>query len=70
MHSSDKQSIVINATIGCDEKRESHISHNSQFHLLITEVKHDCVRSETGQATFQMNDQNGSLRRPSEGMLN
>ena len=29
-----------------------------------------CVRSETGWATFQMKDQNSSLRRPSEGTLN
>ena len=28
------------------------------------EVKHGCVRSETGWATFQMSDQNGSLRHP------
>ena len=28
------------------------------------------VRSETGWAAFQMNDQNSSLRRPSEGTLN
>ena len=36
----------------------------------LTEVKHGCVRSETGWATFQMNDQNSSLCRPSEGTLN
>ena len=28
------------------------------------------VRSETGWATFRMNDQNSSLRHPSEGTLN
>ena len=32
-----------------------------------TEVKHGSVRSEARWATFQMNDQNSSLRRPSEG---
>ena len=37
--------------------------------ISFTEVKHGCVRSETGWATFQMNDQNSSLRRPSEGTL-
>ena len=36
----------------------------------LTEVTHGCVRSENGWATLQMNDQNGSLHRPSEGMLN
>ena len=35
-----------------------------------TEVKHGCVRSETGWVTFQMNDQNSSLSHPSEGTLN
>ena len=38
--------------------------------ISLTEVKHGCVRSETGWATFQMNDQNSSLSRPSEGTLN
>ena len=38
--------------------------------ISFTEVKHGCVRSETGWATFQMKDQNSSLRRPSEGTLN
>ena len=38
--------------------------------ISLTEVKHGCVRSETGRATFQMNDQNSSLSRPSEGTLN
>ena len=38
--------------------------------ISLTEVKHRCVRSETGWATFQMNDQNSSLSRPSEGTLN
>ena len=38
--------------------------------ISLTEVKHGCVRSETGWATFQMNDQNSSLGRPSEGTLN
>ena len=35
-----------------------------------TEVKDGCVPSETGWATFHMNDQNSSLRRPLEGTLN
>ena len=35
-----------------------------------TEVKHGCVRSETGWATFRMTDQNSLLRRPSQGTLN
>ena len=38
--------------------------------LSFTEVKHGSVRSETGWATFHMNDQNSSPRRPSEGTLN
>ena len=38
--------------------------------ISLTEVKHGCVRSETGWVTFEMNDQNSSLRHPSEGMLN
>ena len=38
--------------------------------ISFTEAKHGCVRSETGWATFRMNDQNSSLRRPSEGTLN
>ena len=38
--------------------------------ISLTEVKHGCVRSETGWATFQMNDQNSSLSRSSEGTLN
>ena len=38
--------------------------------ISFTGVKHDCVRSETGWATFRMNDQNSSFRRPSEGALN
>ena len=38
--------------------------------ISLTEVKHGCVRLETGWATFQMNDQNSSLSRPSEGTLN
>ena len=38
--------------------------------ISLTEVKHRCVRSETGWATFQMNDQNSSLCCPSEGTLN
>ena len=38
--------------------------------ISLTEVKHGCVRSETEWATFQMNDQNSSLSRPSEGTLN
>ena len=38
--------------------------------ISLTEVKHGCVRSETRWATFQMNDQNSSLSRPSEGTLN
>ena len=36
----------------------------------LTEVKHGCVRSETGWATFQISDQNNSLGRPSEGTSN
>ena len=38
--------------------------------ISLAEVKHGCVRSETGRVTFQMNDQNSSLHRPSEGTLN
>ena len=38
--------------------------------ISLTEVKHGCVWSETGWASFQMNDQNSSLRHPSEGTLN
>ena len=38
--------------------------------ISLTDVKHGCVWSETGWATFQMNDQNSSLSRPSEGTLN
>ena len=38
--------------------------------ISLTEVKHGYVRSETGWATSQMNDQNSSLSRPSEGTLN
>ena len=38
--------------------------------ISLTEVKHSSVRSETGWATFQMNDQNSSPCRPSEGTLN
>ena len=38
--------------------------------ISLTYVKHGCVRSETGWATFQMNNQNSSLSRPSEGTLN
>ena len=38
--------------------------------ISLTEVKKGCVRSETGWATFQMNDQNSPLSRPSEGSLN
>ena len=38
--------------------------------ISFTEVKHGCVRSETGWVTFRMNDQNRSLCRPSEGTLN
>ena len=38
--------------------------------ISLTEVKHGCVQSEIGWAAFQMNDQNSSLRRPSEGTLN
>ena len=38
--------------------------------ISFTEVKHGCVPSETGWATFWMNDQNCSRRRPSEGTLN
>ena len=37
--------------------------------ISLTEVKHGCVRSETGWATFQMNDENSSLHRPSERPL-
>ena len=33
----------------------------------LTEVKRGCARSETGWADFQMNDQNSSFHRPSEG---
>jgi len=36
--------------------------------MSLTEVKHGCVQSETGWVTLQMNDQNSSLCRPSEGM--
>ena len=36
----------------------------------LTEVKHDCVLSETGRATFQVNNQRSSLCRLSEGTLN
>ena len=38
--------------------------------ISFTEIKHGCVRSETGWVTFQMNDQNSSLRHPSEETLN
>ena len=38
--------------------------------ISFTEVKHDCVRSEGGWATFRMNDQSSSLYRPSKGTLN
>ena len=38
--------------------------------ISLTEVKHGCVWSETGWVTFQMKDQNSSLRRPLEGTLN
>jgi len=38
--------------------------------MSLTEVKHGCVQSETGWVTLQMNDQNSSLCRPSEGMWN
>ena len=38
--------------------------------ISLTCVKHGCVWSETGWVTFQMNDQNSSLSRPSEGTLN
>ena len=38
--------------------------------ISLTYVKHGCGRSETGWATFQMNDQSSSLSRPSEGTLN
>ena len=31
--------------------------------ICLTAVKHGCVRTEIGWATFQMNDQNSSLRR-------
>ena len=34
------------------------------------EVRHGCVWAEIEWATFQMNYQNSSIRRPSEGMLN
>ena len=37
--------------------------------ISLTEVKYGCVRSETGWVTFQMNDQNSSLRRLSERTL-
>ena len=43
---------------------------SGQAAISLTEVKHGCVRSETGWATFQMNDQNSSLSRPSERTLN
>ena len=33
----------------------------------LPEVKDGCARSESGWATFQLNEQNSSLRRPSEG---
>ena len=36
----------------------------------LEEVKHGCIRSETGWATIQMNDKSSLLRCPSEGMLN
>ena len=36
----------------------------------LAEVRHGCVRSETGWVTFQMNDQNTSLCHPSKGTLN
>ena len=35
----------------------------------LTEVKYGCAWSKTGWASSR-NDQNSSLRRPSEGMLN
>ena len=37
--------------------------------ISLSEVTHGYVRSETGWATFQMNDQKSSLHRPSEGTL-
>ena len=36
----------------------------------LTEVKHGCIWSKTGWATFQMNSQNSSFSRPLEGTLN
>ena len=44
-------------------------SGSASFRLL-AEVKLGCVRSATGQVAFQINDQNNSLRRVSEGTLN
>ena len=38
--------------------------------ISLTAVKHGCILSENGWATFQMNIQNNSFRRPSEGTLN
>ena len=35
-------------------------------YISFTEVKHGCVWSEAGWVTFQVNDQNSSLHRPSE----
>ena len=35
----------------------------------LTEVKHGCVRSETGWAIFKMNDQHSSFLRLLEGTL-
>ena len=36
----------------------------------VTEVKHGGVQPETGWVTYQMNSQNISVRRPSEGAFN
>ena len=53
---------------GAQEARAwpSHPASSISF----TEVKHGCVRSETGWATFQLNDQNSLLRGHLEGTLN
>ena len=51
------------------KERDEWPSGSANF-INFTEVKHGCVRSETGWGTFRMNDQNSLLGRPSEGTLN
>ena len=53
------ETITCQVSTLCELKGEYHLTSG-----------HGCVRSETGWTTFQMNDQNSSLSRPSEGTLN